>query len=85
MKIIEFFESVTLDKDPDVTFFRLRQWDPFQLSRVLLNVPMDAQKLKDIKNWKKSLFKKSKKDFISYRENSDLTPNKEIPDLQAGV
>jgi hypothetical protein len=70
MKKIEFIENITLDKDMNI--FQLRKWDPFQLSRVLLNVPMDAQKLREIRKWKKDLFKKSKKDFISYKENSDL-------------
>lgn len=70
MKKIEFIENIVLDKGLNI--FQLRKWDPFQLSRVLLNVPMDAKKLKEIKDWKKKLFKKSKKDFILDRENSEL-------------
>jgi hypothetical protein len=70
MKKIEFIENITLDTD--MNLFQLRKWDPFQLSRVLLNVPMDAQKLREIRNWKKKLFKKSKKDFINDRQSSPL-------------
>ncbi len=70
--LLNIMENITLDKDPQVTFFRLQEWDPKVLTRVLLNVPMDAQKMKDIRNWKKKLFKKCKQDFITNKPGSYL-------------
>lgn len=72
MSILNILENITLDKDPKVTFFRLMEWEPKALTRVLLNIPMTAQKMKEIRDWKKKLSKKCKMDFITNKPGSEL-------------
>lgn len=69
MKTINFLYSITLDRDPKVTFFRLHTWDKADLHKALLSdVVADSttkSKIKKFNEWMKDMRKKEKVKFTA--------------------
>ena len=66
MNIRRIFDSITLDSDKQVTFFRLRTWDKADLHKALLNdVCVNQSKIKKFESWMKEMRKKEKAKFDS--------------------